>query len=49
MHYVRCLRFEDRPDYTGIRNTFKKLMVKEGYEYDHLFDWVMISSSHLGS
>lgn len=43
MHYVRSLRFEDRPDYSGIRSTFKKLMSKEGFEYDHVFDWVMIN------
>lgn len=40
-HYVRALRFEDRPDYTAIRTTFKILMKKEGYEYDHMFDWVL--------
>lgn len=49
MHYVRSLRFEDRPDYSGIRKIFKKLLKKEGYEYDHLFDWVMIDQQHVGS
>jgi hypothetical protein len=43
MHYTRSLRFEDRPDYSGIRNIFKKLMLKEGLEYDHMFDWVITS------
>lgn len=23
-------------------------MVKEGYEYDHLYDWVMINNQHVG-
>jgi serine/threonine protein kinase len=41
MYYVRALRFEDRPDYNSIRLIFKKLMKKEGFEYDHMFDWVM--------
>jgi len=41
MHYVRALRFEDRPDYNSIRYTFKKLMRKEGLEYDHVYDWVI--------
>jgi casein kinase 1 len=49
MQYVRALRFEDRPDYAGIRLTFKKLMRKEGYEYDHVFDWVMIGPQPVGS
>ena len=43
MHYVRALRFEDRPDYAGIRLIFKKLMRKEGFEYDHMFDWIIIA------
>jgi hypothetical protein len=43
MHYVRALRFEDRPDYAGIRLIFKKLMRKEGFEYDHVFDWIIIA------
>ena len=45
MHYVRALRFEDRPDYQGIRLVFKKLLQKEGHEYDHLYDWVMVNNS----
>lgn len=48
MHYVRALRFEDRPDYSGIRQIFKQLLTKSGYEYDHLFDWVMVNQSHIG-
>lgn len=48
MHYVRALRFEDRPDYNNIRYTFKKLMRKEGFEYDHMFDWV-IQNPQVGS
>ena len=42
MQYVRSLRFEDRPDYGGLRMIFKRLMRKEGLEYDHVFDWVLI-------
>ena len=48
MHYVRSLRFEDRPDYSGIRQIFKSLMKKSGYEYDHLYDWVMIDNARIG-
>lgn len=42
MQYVRSLRFEDRPDYGGLRMIFKRLMRKEGLEYDHVFDWVLV-------
>ena len=45
MHYSRSLRFDDRPDYHGIRNIFKKLMTKEGFEFDHMFDWVIDNPS----
>ena len=46
MYYVRALRFEDRPDYNSIRFIFKKLMKKEGLEYDHVFDWVIANPDH---
>ncbi len=36
---VRMLEFEDKPDYTALRNIFKKLFYKLGYEYDYMFDW----------
>lgn len=49
LHYVRSLRFEDRPDYTGIRTIFKKLLIKEGFEYDHIYDWVIVNQQHIGS
>jgi len=41
MHYIRALRFEDRPDYQAIRKMFRLLMEKEGYEFDHQFDWII--------
>jgi hypothetical protein len=37
------LRFEDRPDYSHLRKMFKELLVKEGYEYDYAFDWVIMN------
>lgn len=48
MYYVRSMRFEDRPDYSSVRKMFKLLMKKEGLEYDHIFDWVLVSQQHLG-
>ena len=43
MNYCRSLRFEDRPDYSHLRKMFKELLVKDGYEYDYAFDWVIMN------
>ena len=43
LNYCRSLRFEDRPDYSHLRKMFKELLVKEGYEYDYAFDWVIMN------
>ena len=43
MNYCRSLRFEDRPDYSHLRKMFKELLQKEGHDYDHAFDWVILN------
>lgn len=43
LNYTRSLRFEDRPDYSHLRKMFKELLVKEGYEYDYAFDWIILN------
>ena len=43
LNYCRSLRFEDRPDYSHLRKMFKELLVKEGFEYDYAFDWVIMN------
>lgn len=42
LHYCRSLRFEDKPDYPYLRQTFMDLMAKEGYEFDYVFDWTIV-------
>lgn len=42
IHYCRSLRFEDRPDYGYLRRMFKELLIKEGLEYDFVFDWTFV-------
>jgi hypothetical protein len=37
---VRALEFEDKPDYTGLRNIFRDLFYRLGFEYDYQFDWL---------
>jgi len=42
LSYCRNLRFEDRPDYSYLRNLLKDLFVKSGYEMDYQYDWTII-------
>lgn len=44
MNYCRSLNFEDKPCISDLRRLFKNLLVKKGYEYDFLFDWVSSGS-----
>jgi len=43
LNYCRSLRFEDRPDYAYVRRVFKDLFFREGYQYDFVFDWVILN------
>lgn len=45
MHYVRTLKFADRPDYSFIRKLFTDLMDKLGYEKDYVYDWCLLKHS----
>ncbi|OHS99745.1 CK1 family protein kinase [Tritrichomonas foetus] len=37
---VRNLDFAEEPDYSGYRNMFRELLIREGYAYDYQYDWV---------
>ena len=37
--YARKLRFEDKPDYTFLKNLLKDLFIKSGFELDWKYDW----------
>ena len=39
LNYTRALRFDDKPDYCYLRKVFRDLFVREGYQYDYVFDW----------
>jgi len=38
---VTTLKFADKPDYSYLRKMFKDLFFREGYAYDHNFDWTL--------
>jgi len=38
--YVKRLEYEDTPDYEYLRNLFRDLFFRSGYEFDFNFDWI---------
>lgn len=49
LRYSRTLQFGDKPDYRYLRRLFRDLLVRQGYEYDYVFDWCVKASSEDGS
>lgn len=41
LDYTRNLRFDDKPDYSYLRKIFRDLFVREGFQYDYVFDWTV--------
>jgi serine/threonine protein kinase len=39
MHYVRDLRFDEKPDYNYLRKLFRNISENLKIEYDGIFDW----------
>ncbi|KAJ8966656.1 hypothetical protein NQ314_003383 [Rhamnusium bicolor] len=42
LNYCRQLRFEERPDYSYLRQLFRTLFHRQGFTYDYVFDWNML-------
>jgi len=38
----RNLKFDERPQYSAMRNMFKELFQHNGYKYDYQYDWVVL-------
>ncbi|CAO3646795.1 unnamed protein product [Cunninghamella echinulata] len=41
LNYVRSLRFDDKPDYSYLHKLFRSLFIREGFQYDYVFDWTI--------
>lgn len=39
--HVRTLRFDQRPNYAGLRKMFRDLFFASGFANDGLFDWTI--------
>ncbi|XP_011030485.1 PREDICTED: casein kinase I isoform X2 [Populus euphratica] len=48
-HYCRSLRFEDKPDYSYLKRLFRDLFIREGYQFDYVFDWNILKYPQIGS
>ena len=42
MMYVEALDFHGKPDYPRLRRMFRNLFVRQGFEYDYVFDWTAL-------
>ncbi|XP_052112915.1 uncharacterized protein LOC107473802 isoform X4 [Arachis duranensis] len=47
-HYCRSLRFEDKPDYSYLKRLFRDLFIREGHQFDYVFDWTVLKYPHVG-
>ncbi|XP_048232440.1 casein kinase 1-like protein 7 isoform X2 [Ricinus communis] len=48
-HYCRALRFEDKPDYSYLKRLFRDLFIREGYQFDYVFDWTVLKYPQISS
>lgn len=39
LKYARGMAFEQKPDYNYLRRMIKELFLKQGFEYDYIYDW----------
>lgn len=42
LNNCRSLRFDDKPDYSYLRQLFRNLFHTQGYVYDYIFDWNLL-------
>ena len=42
LNYCRNLRFDEKPDYTYLRQLLRSLFHRQGFTYDYVFDWNML-------
>ena len=42
LNFCRSLRFDDKPDYSYLRQLFRNLFHRQGFTYDYIFDWNML-------
>jgi len=48
LNFCRSLRFEEKPDYSYLRQLFRQLFHRQGFTYDYVFDWNMLKFRVIG-
>ncbi|KVH97927.1 Protein kinase, ATP binding site-containing protein, partial [Cynara cardunculus var. scolymus] len=41
MYFLRG-RFDDKPDYAYLKRIFRDLFIREGFQFDYVFDWTIL-------
>jgi len=49
LNYCRALRFEDKPDYSYLRRSFRELFHRKKFQLDFVFDWTSLGPKQAGS
>lgn len=49
INYAKAMRFIDQPDYSFLRSMFRDLFIREGYQFDSVFDWNLKHQAELTS
>ncbi|XP_025076755.1 casein kinase I-like isoform X3 [Pomacea canaliculata] len=49
LNFCRSLRFDDKPDYSYLRQLFRNLFHRQGFTYDYVFDWNMLKFGGRGT
>ncbi|XP_067672820.1 casein kinase I-like isoform X7 [Haliotis asinina] len=49
LNFCRSLRFDDKPDYSYLRQLFRNLFHRQGFTYDYVFDWNMLKFGGRGA
>ncbi|KAM7296766.1 casein kinase I [Ixodes scapularis] len=42
LNYCRSMRFDEKPDYSYLRQLLRNLFHRQGFTYDYVFDWNML-------
>eukprot|EP01107_Rhizomastix_libera_P007658 TRINITY_DN2267_c1_g1_i2.p1 TRINITY_DN2267_c1_g1~~TRINITY_DN2267_c1_g1_i2.p1 ORF type:complete len:127 (+),score=45.08 TRINITY_DN2267_c1_g1_i2:161-541(+) len=45
LSYCKALGFEDKPDYSYLRQLLRGLFIKEGLKYDGMYDWMVLQAT----
>jgi len=44
LNYCRRLQYTDEPDYFYIRQIFRNLFDRLNYQYDYMYDWILLKN-----